>query len=249
MRVLTIDDIAPLDELPLALLDEMHDAGRLVLECERVLAEAGGNVVSELLTAAEEFFQWDHYPEGDVFCPDSHAQYYYHSHPPDVRDNTWGDEHGHFHTFLRPAGFPNDVLGEETAACGPDLREQNPPSHLVAISMGFDGRANRLFTTNRWVTGEAWYDAGVVKRLLEHFHIGHGNPSPATNDWVSAMLVLFRPTVEALLHARDEILSAHDTGDGDTDVFDDKNLEVTSIVDVDVDRQVAAVEEARRRRR
>lgn len=237
----------PLDDLPRPRLDEMNDAGRRVLASERALAEAGSNVVAELLSSSEEFFQWDHYPAGDVFCPDSHAQYYYHSHPPDVRDNTWGDEHGHFHTFLRPGGFPMDVIAGETAECGPNTREQNPPAHLVAISMGFDGRAIRLFTTNRWVTGEAWYDAGVVTRLLPHFRIGHGNPSPETNEWVGAMLTLFQPTVEALLHARDEVVSAYETADAGVDVFDDKNLEVTSIINIDVDRQVAAVEAALRR--
>jgi hypothetical protein len=108
MRVLTTDDVAPLGALPRPLLDEMYEAGCRVLESEQALADAGSNVVAALLNGGNQFYQWEHYPAGDVFCPISHAQYYYHSHPPDVRGNTWGEEHGHFHTFLRPAGFPPD---------------------------------------------------------------------------------------------------------------------------------------------
>jgi len=53
------------------------------------------------------FYEWNHYPEGDVYDPDSHAQYYYHAHPPQLRG---GDEHGHFHTFLRPRGMPSGTM-------------------------------------------------------------------------------------------------------------------------------------------
>ncbi len=246
MRVLTTDDVAPLGALPRPLLDEMYEAGCRVLESEQALADAGSNVVAALLNGGNQFYQWEHYPAGDVFCPISHAQYYYHSHPPDVRGNTWGEEHGHFHTFLRPAGFPPEVAGAEPAY-DPASPDQVPPAHLVAISMGFDGRAIRLFTTNRWVTGEAWYDAPVVVQLLERFHIGHSEPSPSANAWIGAMLVLFRPTVEALLHARDAVIAAHAPADGDTHVFDDRHLEVTSIADIDVRDQIAAVDAARRR--
>jgi hypothetical protein len=87
----------------------------------------------------------------------------------------------------------------------------------------------------------------VVVQLLERFHIGHSEPSPSANAWIGAMLVLFRPTVEALLHARDAVIAAHAPADGDTHVFDDRHLEVTSIADIDVRDQIAAVDAARRR--
>ncbi len=246
MRVLGIDDIAPMESLSEAVLDEMYEAGQRVLACERELFEAGSNVVAELLGAGRDFYQWDHYPAGDVYCPGSHAQYYYHSHPPDVRGNHWGEEHGHFHTFLRQLGFPADVAKEAQPMPDPASPDTEPPAHLVAISMGFDGKAVRLFTTNRWVTGEAWCEAPIVARLLEHFHIGHHDPSPTVNAWINAMLVLFRPTIEALLHARDQVVARHDP-DAGTHVFNDKNLEVTSISDVDVGAQMKRVAAARDR--
>lgn len=247
MRVLTPDDVVPLETLPRARLDEMYEAGCRVQTSEQALADAGSNVVAALLNGGDRFYQWEHYPAGDVFCPISHAQYYYHAHPPDVRGNTWGDEHGHFHTFLRPAGFPPEVMSGAEPDCDPENPDLAPPTHLVAISMGFDGRAARLFTTNRWVTGEAWYDAPVVTQLLARFHIVHQVPSAPANVWIGAMLALFRPTVEALLHARDAVVAAHTPADEDTHVFDDRHLEVTSIADIDVRDQIAAIDAARRR--
>ena len=32
-------------------------------------------------------------------------------------------------------------------------------AHVVAISMDKKGYASKMFTTNRWVTDETWYDA------------------------------------------------------------------------------------------
>jgi hypothetical protein len=236
MRILGVEDIPPLIDLPLAVLEEMHAAGLRLLECEHALTEAGSNVVAEILRLTEEFYQWDHYPKGDVYCADSHAQYYYHAHPPTERGNEWGDEHGHFHTFLRPQGFPSGI---KTAA-----GDNEAPAHLVAVSMNYEGRASRLFTTNRWVTGEIWYDAGTVSRFLEHFHIGHENPSRLANDWISSLLVLFRPAIQTLLHARDEMIAAHTPTTDDLHVYDDRNLEVASILDIDVQGQIGAVEAA-----
>lgn len=236
MRILNAAQLPPLSDLPRAVLEEMHAAGQRVLACERAWAENGKNAVSEILSQADEFYQWDHYPKGDVYCFDSHAQYYYHAHPPENRDNDWGDEHGHFHTFLRPRGFPENVR--------PDAALGDQPSHLVAVSMNFSGVASRLFTTNRWVTGEAWYDAGVVGRLLHHFDISHDAPSRQINVWISNLLVLFRPTIQALLHARDDVLATHRPAHDALHVHEDRDLEVASIIDIDVARQCAALEGA-----
>src|SRR5262245_54576306 len=88
-----------------ARLEAMLDAGREVKNCMRVLAKEGGNVVAELLRDAPSFYEWDHYPKGDVYDRVTHAQYYYHAHPEHERPG----EHGHFHTFLRPAGMPRGI--------------------------------------------------------------------------------------------------------------------------------------------
>ena len=131
-------------------LEQMAEAGLQVLECYRVLAKSDANVVGEVLHGQDTFYEWDHYPKGDVYDWETHAQYYYHAHPAEERSG----EHGHFHCFLRPKGMPPGVK----PAALPDTVAPGDPNdalcHLVAISMDRAGFPIRLFTTNRWVTGE-----------------------------------------------------------------------------------------------
>ena len=49
--------------------------------------------------------------------------------------------------------------------------ERDEVSHLIAIAIDFRGEPIRLFTTNRWVTGETWYRAEDVTRMLDRFVI------------------------------------------------------------------------------
>src|SRR3546814_19728922 len=82
-------------------LEAMAAAGAEVVEIHRVLAKTGDNLVGELLKHNGTFYEWDHYPQGDVYDHETHGQYYYHAHPADQRF-----EHQHSH-------FPN--IG--TASC------------------------------------------------------------------------------------------------------------------------------------
>ena len=52
--------------LPRARLESMLAAGVDAVECIRVLSKTGDNIVGELLKGHETFFEWDHYPTGDV---------------------------------------------------------------------------------------------------------------------------------------------------------------------------------------
>ena len=61
------------------------------------------NVVDEVMAGQATIADWRHYPEEDVFDPTSHAQYFYHTHPP---RRPASREHGHFHIFLRAEGMP-----------------------------------------------------------------------------------------------------------------------------------------------
>src|SRR5260370_10476080 len=84
-------------------LEAMAAAGSEILECRRGLARGGDTILAEVRRGAAGFGEWTHYPEGDVYDPLSHAQYFYHAHPTGQR---MAREHGHFHTFLRPRGMP-----------------------------------------------------------------------------------------------------------------------------------------------
>lgn len=179
-------------------LETMRDAGDRVLECLRVLKLTDDNIVGELIKNEATFYEWNHYPDGDVYDPVSHSQYYYHAHPQEERSG----EHGHFHTFLRPKGMPGTIkpapVDDYEAPKDPD----DALSHLVAISMNPAGLPIKLFVTNRWVTGEVWYIAQDVCRMLDYFAIDHTQPSWPVNMWVSAMVQLFDPQIRALVVAR-----------------------------------------------
>ena len=196
-----------------------------------------------MLKTADTFYQWDHYPPGDVYDPETHAQYYYHAHDPDAREMA---EHGHFHTFMRPKGMPEGVRPLPLPAPEPVEAEgdNDALSHLVCISMNRDGLPLRLFTTNRWVTGETWYAAGDVVRMLDRFEIDVAYPSWATNRWLSGMVVLFRPQIAELLRQRDRAVEDWQSRHPGVDAYEDRGLEITSQANISIEAQIAAVEAA-----
>lgn len=216
----------------------MRRAGEEIRECYRVLEKGGLNVVGEILRGQGEFVEFNHYPADDVFDADSHAQYYYHAH------RGAEGEHGHFHTFLRAPGMPADVAPVPYSGTEPWPVGEAALSHLVAIAMDDYGYPSGLFTVNRWVTGDAWYAAGDVIRMLDFFEIDHANPSWPANRWITAMLRLFRPQIEALILVRDAALADWARTHSGEDVFEDRALEITSQAAISVEEQIAAVEAA-----
>ncbi|MBV9521682.1 MAG: hypothetical protein JO010_02740 [Alphaproteobacteria bacterium] len=250
-------------KLSRAALDAMAGAASEIRECERVLGKSGDNVVGEALRGGGVFYEWHHYPEGDVYDPETHAQFFYHAHAPSQRV---ADEHGHFHTFMRPRGMlagtqplmlPELAIADVPAApADPLLAPVAQPnqggnndklSHLVAIAMNPAGAPVRLFTTNRWVTGETWYAATDVCAMLDRFSVDLARPSWPLNRWISAMFRLFKPQMCALLHARDAaIMSWRRRHRGKIHVFEDRRLEVASTLDIDLEAQIRAIEQALR---
>ena len=229
---------ADLAGLPVERLEMMLAAGHEVRACDRVVRKVKANVVSELLKGQGTFYEYNHYPKGDVYDQEAHAQYYYHAHRKDC------GEHGHFHTFLRAKGMPAGVrpVPQEGAVAWPS--GENAVAHLIAISMDKRGHPTHLFTTNRWVTGETWYPAGDVLRMLDRFVIDHAYPSWPTNRWLTAMLVLFRPQIERLVLARDATIAGWLGQHPGREVFEDRELEITSIAPISVEEQIEAVEQA-----
>lgn len=214
-------------------LELMIEAGDHVLECYRLLKKGDENIVGEIIEGHGTFYEMDHYPSGDVYDNETHSQYYYHAH----REG----EHGHFHTFLREAGMPEGLVPvEQTHADFMDDREDTL-SHLVAISMDSAGFPIGLFTTNRWVTADTWYRAADVVRMLERFEMDQAYPSLPVNVWITAMLRLFRPQVETLVHERDRVVERWAAEHPGTDTFEDRDLEVTAICPVSVDAQLERV--------
>jgi hypothetical protein len=218
-----------------------------------------------VLRGAGAVAEWTHYPEGDVYDPVSHAQYFYHAHPAGQRP---AREHGHFHTFLRPRGMPRGtrplmlpelaIADAPAAPAGPAVppapqpnqgAENDALSHLVAIAVDAEGAPLRLFTTNRWVTGETWYAAADVVAMLDRFVVDLARPSWPLNCWISALFRLFRPHMAALLRARDDaVMSWRRRHRGKVHVLEDRRLEVTSALDIDVGAEIGRIALALRQR-
>ena len=227
--------------LPLTQLQAMQRAGRKILHCYHALQKAELNLVGEVLrdtlNRGETFYEFNHYPADDVYDRDSHAQYYYHAHRGEI------GEHGHFHTFLRPKGMPAGAAPIAYPATDPWPQGDEALSHLVAIAMDSYGYPTGLFTTNRWVTAEAWYPAEQIIQMLDRFVIDHAFPSWPLNRWISAMFVLFRPHIEALLKRRDEVVWAWAKTRPGEDVFEDRALDITSQMPISVEATLAEVEQ------
>jgi hypothetical protein len=185
-----------------------QQAAREALYCERVLAKSGSSVVAAVLGGASPLTAMTHYPPGDIFDPDSGAQAYYHAHGDGTVGDGAGEEHGHFHCFLRPDGL------------------QGPIHHLVALGINRSGQLVRLFTVNRWVTGDDWRSAEELIALLPRFDLQMAKPDYLANRWLTAAVALYRGEIAALLTERDRAI--------DTTRLEDRVLEVLSSRVVDL---------------
>ena len=234
-------------------IEQMIAAAAVIGDCRRELAARNRNIISEVL-GDRPASEWQHYPDGEVYDPTTHAQYFYHLHPVSDRPIR---EHGHFHTFLRADGMPVGtaplILPEIAVADAPALPPQAPPlkhgireevSHLIAIAVDSRGEPIRLFTTNRWVTGETWYRADDVIRMLDRFAISDVALSKTLNRWVSAILRLFRPQIATALRMRDENIMAWRRRHRSY-VFEDPALEITSSLEISLETQLAFLDRVR----
>jgi hypothetical protein len=230
------------------------DAAAVLRECGHVLAARGSTILDEATGGAADIIAWRRFPEGEVYDPASHAQYFYHCHvAPAPGNSAERDEHGHFHLFLRAEGVPAGItplLLPELAIANAPLPPQSAPLkrggrdevvHLVAIAINGRGEPIRLFTTNRWVTGETWYRADDVIRMLDRFQVAGAGPSAVLDRWLGAMVGLFKPEITVLLRNRDKIVTDW-RWRRRTSVFEDPRLEITSSFDIDLDARLGAIE-------
>lgn len=195
---------------------------------------------------------WRHYPPSDGYDLISHAQYFYHRHT--ASDGS--AEHGHFHLFLRAEGMPagTQPLLLPEAAIAKELLPTPPQAaptkrgardevcHLIAIAVNATGEPMRLFTTNRWVTGETWYRADDVIRMLDRFSLDAAEPASFVNYWLTAMVRLYQPEIAMLLRERDKTVMDPIRRRRRVEVFEDPRLEITSNLIIDLDARLAVVD-------
>ena len=233
-------------------------AAAIIGECRRGLAARGGNIAREAVGRGGVVQDWRHYPAGDAYDPVSHAQYFYHRHqePEQGADHPAEplSDHGHFHLFLRAEGMPEGALPlllPEAAIANLPTPPQAAPSkrgardevsHLIAIAVDAKGEPIRLFTTNRWVTGETWYRADDVIRMLDRFTLDAAEPASLVNGWLGAIVRLYQPEIAMLLRKRDEAVMDPRRRRRRVDVFEDPKLEIISSLAIDLDARLAAVD-------
>ena len=198
----------------------LHREGMRAQAAIATLEQGGYNIISALLEGQGTFYEMNHYPEDDVFDPESASQYYYHAH----REG----EHGHFHTFVRRKAMPESMQPAPGFKRSEPLpKHEDELAHLVCISMDAYGLPQGLFAVNRWVSDETWYSAEETIALIDRFLIGHASPHFAVNQWISAFMALCRPQVEALLRHRDAVINEWLDQYPDRDVLEDRELEMT----------------------
>ena len=219
-------------------LGAMRAAGLEVVECQRVLAKGGLNIVGELLRGAGTFVEYDHYPENDVFDAETGAQYYYHAH------RGLAGEHGHFHTFLRAPGLPTGLAPSVAPHTQPLPSGNDALAPLISISMDAYGAPIGLFAPNRWVAADTWYPAQEVIAMLDRFRVDHANPSWPVNRWLSAMFVLYRPHIADLLIERDRVIEAWRAKLPGEDVLEHREIEILAQLPISVESTLAGLDAA-----
>ncbi len=239
---LTGNDFSGVSDAHLQLMQDGVD------EMLAVLGEAteiGYHVLANVLASSgeEPFSQWQHYPPGDIQDSDSGSIWFYHAHSEDEIARPW-NEHGHFHLFrytekLRPdaaaLALPAEINEEKGGLC-----------HLVAVSFDPNGLPVRIFTTNRWVSGEWMYPAKDVIPLLDEYAMV-GKDYELTSRWLCALLKLYRPQIEWALHERDRKIA--ELGANNPDFAEDKAIEVLSAVEFDLAAQIDGIEAEVERRK
>lgn len=155
-------------------------------------AQRGQSLATAALAGARDFVRWAHHPREDAVDAVHASRFYYHAHD---ADEMMAQEHGHFHVFVT----------------APDAGA-NGLAHLVGISMDAQGLPLRLFTTNGWVTGEAWTPAEALREALLGFRLVQTGRLAPVARWITAMVQFYAPVIEDLLRARDAQLQSHPAG-------------------------------------
>ena len=176
----------------------------------------------------------NHYPKGDRIDHGTGAQYFYHCH----REDFDSMEHGHFHCFLRYKAIPTRI--KPTRLPDWDKNIDNPMTHLVAIGMNCYGQPVRLFTVNRWITSEIWYDARHVPGFLKRFKMTlDDNPYwQVLDQWVEGILHLFAPQITWLHQQRDLAIEQLKKENPEQNAYENHAIEELSSIPIDLHSQV-----------
>jgi hypothetical protein len=196
--------------------------------------DSGKNIIHYTLKEQPKHIHMQHYPKGDRIDKSTGGQYFYHCH----RENYESTEHGHFHCFLRYDNIPKRTKPTPLADWEKNL--DNPMTHLIAISMDQLGQPIRLFTVNRWVTDETWYDAKHVMRFINRFKMTLSDNLhwQILDKWVEGILHLFAPQIVWLHQKRDQVIKLHQQHNPNDNVYEDHTMEELSEIGICLKQQI-----------
>jgi len=200
-------------------------AAESLLDVQTTYALRGRSIALAALAGSRDFIELAHYPSADIRDRETGALAYYHAHPASERMK---DEHGHFHVFV-----PSGCLGGR----------QSGYSHLAGISLSARGEAIRLFTTNRWVTGEDWLPASALVRLLGNFRLATAGRLAPVARWLTAMTCIYFAEIGALLEQRDAIIAAHARRREGEAALDDRGIHIVTQQPINVPERLLAIDE------
>lgn len=206
-----------------------------VLQAQQHIQSLDGKTILHYTLNGEPIHEhMSHYPPGDRIDHTTGAQYFYHC----DRENQEEEEHGHFHCFLRHKQIPKHI--KPTPLSDWDKYIDNPMTHLVAIAMNRFGQPMRLFSVNRWVTSEIWYDARHTSNFIRRYKMTKDDSAywQILDQWVESMLRLFSPQIEWLNHQRDKVINSHITKNPKINPFNDPSIEVLTDIKIDVTQQI-----------
>jgi hypothetical protein len=208
-------------------------ATRILQAQQLMTTDEGQNILHYTLNTQERHERMSHYPKGDRIDHSTGAQYFYHCH----RENYERFEHGHFHCFLRYKHIPKTI--KPAPLVDWDRYIENPMTHLIAIGMNQFGQPIRLFTVNRWVTSEIWYEAKHTSRLIKHYKMTLEDPYwQVLDQWVEGIIHLFAPQIAWLHQERDKLMLHHQTTSTAENPYLDYELEELSHISIDLKEQI-----------
>lgn len=194
----------------------------------------GKNILHYTLKKNRQHLRMNHYPKGDRIDYTTGAQYFYHCH----RENLDSTEHGHFHCFLRNKSVPKNL--KPTTLPDSENNATSPMTHLIAISMNRYGQPIRLFTVNRWVSSEIWYDAKHTPGFIRRFKMTLADDPywQILDQWVEGMLHLFAPQIAWLHELRDLNVAEQRAIPGKNNIYEDRSVEELSEISIDLTTQI-----------
>ncbi|MFC1664556.1 DUF6969 family protein [Pseudomonadota bacterium] len=215
-----IDTLVPIekldDEVPHVDLDQCYQAGMVLQELKKKFRQDQTNVVACVMND-QPLEEWEVYPwEDGIIDNKNKSQYFYHSHPQ-------SPEHGHFHIFKRHA---------------------NKLVHLIAIAMDDNAEPIELFTVNTWVTGEKVLPVQKIKRFVRAFKIASNNFDQRVGEFVVQVIKLYGAEIERLIDEREKVYAVYRTEHGGSDPYEDRTLEVTSTLKINIDQKLQKLENA-----